>query len=46
MIARVEKNPMTAKELFELLKDGTSYHRKSMTGIGNDYQIASLSSAL
>lgn len=47
-VARVEKkyaNPMTAKELFELLK-GFKYivpQGSPMTGIGNDYQIASLS---
>ena len=47
-IARVEKkykNPMTAKELHELLK-GFKYivpQGSPMTGIGNNYQIASLS---
>lgn len=50
-VARVEKkyaNPMTAKELFELLK-GFKYivpQGSPMTGIGNDYQIASLPTAL
>ena len=47
-IARVEKkykNPMTAKQLYELLK-GFRYivpQGSPMTGIGNNYQIASLS---
>ena len=47
-IARVEKkyaNPMTAKQLHELLK-GFKYivpQGSPMTGIGNNYQIASLS---
>ena len=47
-IARVEKkykNPMSAKELHELLK-GFKYivpQGSPMTGIGNNYQIASLS---
>jgi len=47
-IARVEKkyaNPMTAKQLHELLK-GFRYivpQGSPMTGIGNNYQIASLS---
>ena len=47
-IARVEKkykNPMTAKQLYELLK-GFRYivpQGSSLTGIGNNYQIASLS---
>ena len=47
-IARVEKkyaNPMTAQQLYDLLK-GFKYivpQGSPMTGIGNDYQIASLS---
>ena len=47
-IARVEKkynNPMTARQIYELLK-GFRYivpQGSPMTGIGNDFQIASLS---
>jgi len=47
-IARIEKNypnPMTEEEIFELLKDFKYIVPQGgpMTGIGNDYQIASLS---
>jgi ribonucleoside-diphosphate reductase alpha chain len=47
-IARIEKNyenPMTENEIFELLKDFKYIVPQGgpMTGIGNDYQIASLS---
>ncbi|MGQ7868029.1 adenosylcobalamin-dependent ribonucleoside-diphosphate reductase [Sunxiuqinia sp. sy24] len=47
-IARVEKkykNPMTEKQVYQLLKDFEHIVPQGgpMTGIGNDYQIASLS---
>ncbi len=47
-IARIEKkypNPLTEEELFELMKDFKYIVPQGgpMTGIGNDYQIASLS---
>lgn len=47
-IARIEakyKNPMTEAELFELMRDFRYIvpQGSPMTGIGNDYQVASLS---